>query len=77
MAGGDNYANFKEKMKHRRQFTGYVVSMDISEFKIINIVCGMEAGDETLRQVWKLIKGTLKESELAAHYFSRGVYPAV
>lgn len=67
VTGGDNYANFKEKMRRRRQFTGYVVSMDISEFKIINSVCGMEIGDETLRQVWNLIKSTLKESELAAH----------
>lgn len=67
LTGGDNYACFKEKMKRKKEVPGYLISMDLSEFKIINSTCGVSRGNDTLAGVWSLLKENVKEQELAAH----------
>lgn len=40
ITGGDNFSNFKEKAKKYENTEGYVIALDISEFKLVNNVCG-------------------------------------
>lgn len=64
---GDNYACFLEKLKSRKDENGFFVSFDINEFKLVNSICGINKGNETLKEIWKVIASHLKEEELAAH----------
>ena len=66
VTGGDNYIRFKEKVREL-DMPGYIVSMDIHSFKIINSVCGIQKGDETLKEIWKCIERCLRMSDKAGH----------
>ena len=63
---GDNYACFLEKYEKLKPEKGFFVSMDLNDFKLVNSICGIKKGDETLREVWNVIKSSLSEGELAA-----------
>ncbi len=67
LTNGDNYASFKEKMKKKKGTSGYIISTDIFEFRIINNICGVQKGNEVLQHVWQIICRNLSEHELAAH----------
>lgn len=67
---GDNFACFQEKMKANRGIRGYLVSVDISGFKIINSTCGVEMGDTVLVHVWEVLHCAIDEGELAARVFA-------
>lgn len=62
----DNYASFEHKFSEKKEFSGYLVSMDFYEFKIVNGTCGVEKGDEALRNVWLVLRRALRSSEPAA-----------
>lgn len=64
---GDNYLCFVETLKAFRGQHGYLVSVDLNEFKLVNNTCGIEKGNETLQGVWKTLAGQLQQDELAAH----------
>lgn len=66
VTGGDNYVRFKEKLAEKKA-PGYIVSMDIHSFKVVNSICGTTKGDEILREIWLCIKKNLGENDLAAH----------
>lgn len=66
LTGGDNYVSFKKKISDSKK-SGHLVSMDIHSFKLINSICGIAKGDETLKEIWRGIKRTLKEDDLAGH----------
>ena len=66
VTGGNNYESFKKKIRDFRQ-PGYLVSMDIHSFKIINSICGIIKGDETLKGIWKCIQEILEKGDLAGH----------
>ena len=63
---GDNYASFLEQYEDLKPEKGFFVSMDLNDFKLVNTICGIKKGDETLREVWKVIESHLGEGELAA-----------
>lgn len=63
---GDNYACFEARMESRKGVHGFLVSMDLSEFKIVNNTCGVEKGDEALKNVWSILRRVLRQTELAA-----------
>lgn len=67
---GDNYACFQEKMKANKDVHGYMIAMDLSEFKIINNTCGIEKGDEVLAEVWKVLDHCIRANELAARIYA-------
>lgn len=67
VTGGDNYASFLEKIKKSKGENGFFISLDINEFKLVNSICGIEKGNETLKEVWSVIASHLKEEEYAAH----------
>jgi len=66
LTGGYNYAYFLNRMRVRRVHTGFIISMDIDEFRIINNICGTLVGDELLRNIYKIIRTNLRPNELCA-----------
>ena len=63
---GDNFSNFKEKAKKYENTEGYVIALDISEFKLVNNVCGNARGDEVLKVIWDVIMANCNDNEQAA-----------
>ena len=47
--------------------TGYIISVDLNDFKLVNSVCGIDKGNETIKCIWDIISNSLAEDELAAH----------
>ncbi len=66
LTGEENYTWFRTKMRAKKR-SGYIVSADLADFKIINNICGIEKGDELIQEIWKILKGMLRRDELAAH----------
>lgn len=66
ITGGDNFSNFKEKAKKYENTEGYVIALDISEFKLVNSVCGNASGDEVLKVIWDVILANCNDNEQAA-----------
>lgn len=67
LTGGANYACFKEKLSQKKVLGGYVVSVDIGDFRIVNNICGEKAGDQLLLNIWDVLQESLKDGDLAAH----------
>ena len=66
ITGGKNYAYFVQRLKMRKHKNGYIIAMDIDEFRIINSVCGVQMGDDFLKAIWKVIKKNLNRTECHA-----------
>ncbi|MCM1101866.1 MAG: EAL domain-containing protein [Clostridium sp.] len=66
LTGGYNFASFRENSKRRKNLSGYVIAMDLAEFKLINSSFGVQKGDETLLELWKLLLQNVSDSEMAA-----------
>lgn len=66
ITGGDDFSNFKEKAKKYENTEGYVIALDISEFKLVNNVCGNARGDEVLKVIWDVIMANCNDNEQAA-----------
>ena len=66
VTGGDNYVRFKQKLEAKTE-KGYIVSMDIHSFKVVNSICGTTKGDEILREIWHCIENNIGDRDLAAH----------
>lgn len=67
LTGGPNYAAFKQFSEKVKANFCYIIAMDINEFKIINNICGVDAGDEVIRSIWQIISHNIRPEELAAH----------
>ena len=66
LTGGDNFAAFQEKLARNNYGRIYYVALDMQNFKIINTTCGVTKGDETLREIWKVLCNNLHSNELCA-----------
>ena len=66
LTNGDNYACFELKMEEKKGASGYLISIDFSEFKIVNNTCGAEKGDEAILNVWLILRKAIRLDELAA-----------
>ncbi len=69
LTGDSNYTEFRAQMRARKEMKGYIVAVDLADFKIINDICGIEQADELLCKVWGVLKEMLRpeEMELGAH----------
>lgn len=65
---GYNYIKFKSRLAEIG-IKGYIVSLDIHSFKIINSICGITKGDEVIKYIWDCILNVidLDKNDLAAH----------
>ncbi len=70
LTSGDNLASFREKIKKIKPEHGYIVAMDMVDFKVINNSCGAEVGDMTLISVWSVLDELLTEGELLARVYA-------
>lgn len=66
ITGGNNYESFKSQIRERSE-NGFLVSMDIHSFKIINSICGVSKGDQALKGIWKCIEEGLEKNDIAGH----------
>lgn len=66
VTGGNNYDSFQKEICDMYR-SGYLISMDIHSFKIINSVCGILKGDETLKGISNCIQKCLGTGDLAGH----------
>ncbi len=67
---GDNFVCFQEKFRWKRGVSGYIIAMDLEDFKIINDTCGMAMGDTTLLRVWEILSEYIEDRELAARIYA-------
>lgn len=71
VTGGLNYQYFKlyfEKMGIRERQESSFVSFDIDKFKAINLLYGIEAGDEILRSVYRVFGDTLPAEQVYRYH---------
>ena len=64
---GANYAKFILEIARRHNRQGYLVMMDITNFNNITIAAGKAAGENMIRDTWKIISKELRTEEIAAH----------
>lgn len=64
---GDNFVAFKERAKSKKDGVGWLIAMDVTDFKLINSTCGVKKGDEVLRVIWEIFETETGENELAAN----------
>lgn len=69
LTGGDNYNKFKENMK-KVKAPGFIVALDLHDFKLINSVCGIKKTDEFLKNFWKCIESAKGRNDIAAHIYA-------
>ena len=67
LTNGDNYSSFLKKFKANKNNSGYIISIDFADFKLLNSICGVEKGNEILKATWDIISTDLRYGELAAH----------
>lgn len=67
LTGGDNLARFKRRAKKIKNKPGYLISMDIADFKFVNDAMGTAEGDEILKDIWKAISLEINNIGIAAH----------
>lgn len=63
---GCNYTYYTEMLKSAVD-PGYIVSMDIRAFKVVNDVCGISAGDKTLQKVSCVVEKAVGEKGFYGH----------
>lgn len=51
----------------KKDGVGWLIAMDVTDFKLINSTCGVKKGDEVLRVIWEIFETETGENELAAH----------
>lgn len=66
LTGGYNFASFREHAKLRENLAGYVIAMDLAEFKLVNNNFGVQKGDETLLELWKTLRREVSDTEMVA-----------
>ena len=67
LTNGGSFAAFCKKFAQRKVNSGYIVSLDLSDFKVINSTCGVKKGDIVIKRMWDIISAGLKKDEFAAH----------
>ena len=66
LTGGNNYNGFKRKVRDVNK-AGFIISMDIHQFKLVNSACGVAFGDKVLKKIWDTALSFCKDSCIAGH----------
>lgn len=65
LTGGANFVKFCMDMENRKKREGYLIAVDITNFNNITIAAGEEASDAMLKEMWNIIRSSLRREELA------------
>lgn len=63
---GNNFNYFSERLKSESD-NGYIVSMDIHSFKMVNEVCGIRRGDYVLQRIAEIVDLVIGDSGYYGH----------
>lgn len=63
---GNNFNYYSEKLKNEND-EGYIVSLDIRDFRVINDTCGIAKGDDVLRKVNKIVEKAVGDDGFFGH----------
>lgn len=66
LTGGSNFLAFRDSAQEWKDSAGYVIAMDLSDFKLINSNFGVKKGDETLCALWEVLEESIYEGEYVA-----------
>lgn len=69
LTGGDNYNKFKENIRSI-EGPGYIIAIDLHDFKLINSICGIKKADDFLKSFWECIKSAIGKNDIAAHIYA-------
>lgn len=69
LTGGDNYNKFKENMRSI-EGPGYIIAIDLHDFKLINSICGIKKADDFLKSFWGCITSAIGKNDIAAHIYA-------
>lgn len=69
VTGGDNINRFKDRLT-QQLLSGFLVAMDIVDFKVVNSTCGVKRGDDVLKAIWECLKNILDENDIACHIYA-------
>lgn len=69
LTGGDNYNKFKENMKSVKN-PGFIVAVDLHDFKLINSISGIKKSDDFLKNFWSCIESAKCKNDIAAHIYA-------
>lgn len=64
---GHNFASFRHELMEHHIEDGYIVSVDLDNFKIINSTFGVVKGDLVIKTMWKVISQFIDKDEYAGH----------
>lgn len=67
LTNGYNQFAFNAKLKMRKVKQGHVIAIDINDFKLVNGICGINKGNETIVHIWDIIYQSLEVKDVAAH----------
>lgn len=62
---GANYACFVHELERAKVQSGWMISMDITGYKNVNLALGHQRGDEMLKSIWKLIRSGMYKGDYA------------
>ena len=57
-------------MENKEDYKGFLISLDLDDFKMINETYGIGKGNDVICGVWEKIFASLKKNELAARVYS-------
>lgn len=66
LTGGNNYNGFKRKVRDVNK-PGFILAMDIHQFKLVNTACGVAFGDKVLKEIWRVILKYCSEETIPGH----------
>lgn len=69
LTGGNNYNYFKKQVREVGT-PGYLISMDIHQFKLVNSICGVAYGDRVLKRIWEEIEHHNGKDDISAHVYA-------
>lgn len=64
---GFNFVALRQELKDHHIKDGYIVSIDLDNFKIINSTFGISKGDMVIKNMWKTISQFIEKDEFAGH----------
>lgn len=67
LTNGNNRPALYDQLRTRGVHWGYMVALDINDFKLVNSICGINKGNEAIIRIWQILDSNMGPREVAAH----------